>query len=79
MATPQLRKNSKWWYGGWMVNGKKITANLQVAVEGKRPTSPTDLGDARFRVSREKAQARLDEIVRESLTNKQTEALAQAV
>lgn len=79
MATPQLRKNSKWWYGGWMVNGKKITANLQVVVEGKRPTSRADLGDVRFRVSREKAQAKLDEIVRESLTNKQTGVLAQAV
>ena len=79
MATPQMRKDSKWWYGSWMVNGRRITANLRVPVEGRRPSSSDDEGDRRFRVSMETAQSRLNELALESKENKQTEALAKAV
>ena len=79
MANPQMRKGSKWWYGTWVVNGKTITVNLNVLVEGRRPTSPDDMCDQRFRLSREKAQAKLDEKIKESRGAKQEAALAKAV
>ena len=79
MANPQMRKGSKWWYGSWMVNGKKITVNLNVPVEGRRPDSPDDEGDRRFQVSQATAQAKLDEEIKKSREAKQELALAKAV
>ena len=79
MATLEMRESSKWWYGRWQVGGKRVFTNLRVPIEGKRPTSPGNEGDRRFRISREKAQAKLEELVSDSQTNKQAEALAQVV
>ena len=79
MATLEMRKSSKWWYGRWQVAGKRVFTNLRVPIEGKRPTSPGNEGDRRFRISREKAQAKLEELVSDSQTNKQAEVLAQVV
>ena len=38
MAAPQMRKDSKWWYGSCMVHGRRVAANLRIPVVGRRPT-----------------------------------------
>jgi hypothetical protein len=44
----ELRKSSKWWYGSWVINGRKTVVNLGVPVTGKRPPKRTMLGDDEF-------------------------------
>lgn len=79
MATVELRKSSKWWYGRWTEKGKPVTCNLDIRVEGRRPTDKDDLGDRRFRTSRETAQAKADQLARDSETRRHVEGLAQTI
>ena len=59
----ELRPTSKWWYGRYMVDGKTTVVNLDIPVEGERPDSVTQEGNAAFEKSRGKAQAKLDGIL----------------
>ncbi|MCL4180951.1 MAG: tyrosine-type recombinase/integrase [Verrucomicrobia bacterium] len=52
----EIRKSSKWWYGSWMINGRKAVINLGVPITGKRPPKRTMLGDDEFERSRGRAQ-----------------------
>lgn len=79
MATVELRNNSKWWYGRWTEKGKIIVRNLDIQVEGRRPSTKDDSGDRRFRSSREAADAKLKQLATEATTRKHVEGLAQAV
>jgi len=62
MALEIRKGTSRWWYGRVVVNGKKITRNLGVKIEGKAPDSLRDFGDPIFERSRSKAQAALDKL-----------------
>ena len=79
MATLELRKSSKWWYGRWTEHGKVVVQNLDVEVVGRRPSPQDGSVDRRFEKSRADAQAKLDRLARESLTRKRVEDLAQVV
>jgi integrase len=79
MATLELRPTSKWWYGRWTENGKIIVRNLDVQVEGRRPTPDNEEGDRRFRLSRETADAKLKQLARDAGTRKHVEGIAQAI
>ena len=52
----EIRKSSRWWYGSWMINGRKTVINLGVPITGKRPPKRTMLGDDEFERSRGRAQ-----------------------
>ena len=51
----ELRKSSNWWYGVFMVEGKKTIINLGVPITGKRPPKRTMIGDDEFEQSRGRA------------------------
>ncbi len=51
----EIRKNSRWWYGVFVVNGRKTVVNLGVPITGKRPRKRTMLGDDEFERSRGRA------------------------
>ncbi len=51
----ELRKSSNWWYGVFMVEGKKTIINLGVPITGKRPPKRTMVGDDEFEQSRGRA------------------------
>jgi len=70
---------SKWWYGRVMVNGKKITRNLGVKIEGTPPASLKDFGDPLFERSRSKAQAALEKLQDEFKKRSTAEELVQTV
>ena len=56
----ELRKSSNWWYGVFVVNGRKTIVNLGVPITGKRPPKRTMLGDDEFERSRGRAQEAYD-------------------
>ena len=51
----EIRKNSSWWYGVFVINGKKTVVNLGVPITGKRPRKRTMIGDDEFERSRGRA------------------------
>ncbi len=57
----ELKKGSGYWYGRVQVHGKRTLISLHVPVQGKRPPSLSESGDAAFEMSRAVAQAKLDE------------------
>ncbi|MCZ7636723.1 MAG: hypothetical protein M5U12_12235 [Verrucomicrobia bacterium] len=61
----EIRKNSKWWYAVFMVNGQKTVINLGVPITGKRPPKRTMLGDDEFERSRGRAMEAHDKRFRE--------------
>ncbi|MEI7900789.1 MAG: tyrosine-type recombinase/integrase [bacterium] len=79
MATLETRTNSKWWYGRWTENGKVVVRNLDLPIEGRRPSEAQPEGDRRYRQSRESAEVKLNQIARDALTRKHVEGLAQAI
>ncbi len=79
MATLELRKTSKWWYGRWTENGKIIVRNLDVEVRGTRPHEGQETGDRLFEHSRSVADNKLKEFARDAVTRRHTEGIAQAV
>jgi integrase len=50
-----LRSKSQWWYAEISVNGVRRVFRLGVKVEGQRPKTLRELGDARFEASRRQA------------------------
>ena len=79
MATLEIRKNSNWWYGRWAEQGKTVVRNLDIRIEGERPSERQPEGDRRYRQSRESAEVKLNQIARDALTRKHVEGLAQAI
>jgi integrase len=51
----EIRKSSNWWYGVFVVNGRKTIINLGVPITGKRPPKRTMIGDDEFERSRGRA------------------------
>ncbi len=62
----ELRHNSKWWYGRFKVNLRRICVNLGVEVKGAVPPSLKQEGDTAFERSKAKAQAQLDHLAAEA-------------
>ncbi len=60
----EIRKNSSWWYGVFVVNGKKTIVNLGVPITGKRPRKRTMIGDDEFERSRGRAMEAHDKQLR---------------
>ncbi len=79
MPTLETRNNSKWWYGRWRERGRTIVKNLDVEVEGERPSDRNPTGDRRYRQSRLAAEARLNEVAGDVASRKRTEEIAQAI
>ena len=57
----QLRRSSRWWYGQFVENDNRTVLNLRIPVEGQRPPSINEEGDADFEASRKAAQKAHDE------------------
>ena len=62
--------HSKWWYGRYMVNGKRHCINLGVEVKGKVPKDLRKQGDMAFECSRTLAAAKLKELMSEASSTK---------
>ena len=60
MALELRRGTSEWWYGRLQSNGRRLTKNLGVKVEGQIPPTIRQTGDIVFERSRAKAQAALE-------------------
>lgn len=60
----EIRKNSNWWYGVFVINGKKTVINLGVPITGKRPRKRTMIGDDEFERSRGRAMEAHDKQLR---------------
>lgn len=56
----EIRKTSNWWYGVFVVDGKKQVFNLEVPIKGVRPCEDMPEGDAAFQRSKIKAEAEYD-------------------
>lgn len=63
MACLELRKESKWWYVRYQVDGKRKVKNLNVEVLGVRPESLKHTGSTQFENSRGRAEAKMMEFL----------------
>ncbi|QHI69875.1 tyrosine-type recombinase/integrase [Tichowtungia aerotolerans] len=61
---------SKWWYGDFIIDGKRHFTNLGVAIEGTIPASLKEVSDVPFERSRMKAQLKLDELKADARSTK---------
>jgi integrase len=61
---------SKWWYGRYMVDGKRHFTNLGVEVKGKVPKNLRKQGDMAFECSRTLADAKLKDLISEAHSTK---------
>jgi integrase len=66
----ELRKDSKWWYGRFEINGHRYCVNLDVEVAGERPASARQPGDRRFENSRGAALLSLKRHIAEAHSRK---------
>ncbi len=78
-GTLERRKTSRWWYGSYLINGKRKAANLHVEVRGTPPGDTEEYGTVQYERSRAEAEAALTAMLAEINSNKSTEELAQAV
>ena len=62
-----LRKTSRWWYGYYRLDGKATVVPLGVQVQGIRPQTLADTGDALFEQSRGAAKIKHDETLKDLL------------
>lgn len=69
------------WYGRYEVDGRRHTLNLGVRIAGTPPVSLSlrDEGDTAFERSRERAQAKLDQIIEEARQKQNASHLAQRI
>ncbi|VGO12623.1 hypothetical protein PDESU_01176 [Pontiella desulfatans] len=74
-----IRKDSKWWYGRYYVDGKEFVKRLNVEVSGERPSKLSLEGDKAFERSRIKAEEALNVLLADVHSNKTEEQRAQAV
>ena len=62
----EMRKTSQWWYGRYNLGGKVHCVNLRIKIEGERPASIRQDGNATFERSRGKAQEKFDALLAEA-------------
>lgn len=62
----ELRKTSQWWYGRYNINGKVHCINLDIPVDGTRPPSISQEGDAAFERSKGRALEKFKSMVEEA-------------
>lgn len=62
----ELRKDSKWWYGRFKSNSKRLCINLGVKVKGTPPDSLLEEGDTAFERSKAQAHAKLEQLMEEA-------------
>ncbi len=62
----EMRKTSQWWYGRYNLGGKVHCVNLRIKIEGTRPASIRQDGNAAFERSRGKAQEKFDAVLAEA-------------
>lgn len=74
-----IKKNSAWWYGRYMLNGKEHFTNLQIKVRGTRPRTLGETGSVQFENSRGEAQAAFDNLLDRVHQGKSEVVLAEAV
>lgn len=79
MALEIQRGRSKWWYARVVVNGRKVSKNLGVVIQGKVPASLGELGDMAFERSRAKAQAALEKLQQDLKRKSTAEELVQTI
>jgi integrase len=79
MALQLDSKESKWWYGRIVVNGRKLKRNLGVEVRGERPRKLRQRGDDAFERSRAKAQAALERLQLDIRKRTTAEELVQTI
>ncbi len=79
MANVETRPHSRWWYGTVVAKGKRRLRNLDIAVAGIRPCPSYPDGDPDYQASRGRAEAKLDELRRESQQKARTVELLQAI
>jgi len=74
----RLREN---WYARYEVNGKRFTVNLDVKITGTPPPSLSllDQGDTEFQCSRTAAQMKLDSIVEEARSKRDSTHLIERI
>jgi integrase len=72
----KLRKS---WYGNYEINGKRHCINLGVEVKGTAPDSLRDFGDVVFERTRAKAQDRLETIVKEARSLKNSQHILEKI
>lgn len=75
----ELRKDSRWWYGRYQVNGKTHVVSLGVPVPKVRPASLREEGNAAFERSRAVAQTKLDQHIVDARSAKSAESLVQTL
>ena len=64
---------SKWWYGRYMINGKRHFVNLGVEVKGTVPENIRTQGNTAFECSRTLAAAKLKDFMAEAQSHKAAE------
>ena len=69
----EIRKSSSWWYGVFVVNGRKTVINLKVPITGKRPPKRTMIGDDEFERSRGRAMEAYHRLKKKLGENRTTE------
>lgn len=76
----EIRRNtdkslkSRWWYGSYMVNGKRHVSSLGVKIAGTVPDSLKEKSDTDFEVSRARAEAALEVLIAKAMSRKSAEA-----
>ncbi len=75
----ELRKDSKWWYGRFQIDGTRKVKNLRVEMRGTPPGPNDEHGSAQYERSRAQAEAALKTLLAEMNSRKTAEELAQAV
>ncbi len=74
------QRDGRWretWYGRYEVNGRLHYVNLDIKIAGTPPASIRDQGDGPFERSRATAQAKLDQIIRESRSTENSARLVE--
>ena len=59
----EIRPTSDWWYGRYVIVGKRFCVNLGVKIVGERPVSLTEKGDETFERSRLTAENKLAQVI----------------
>ncbi len=77
-GTLERRKGSKWWYGCYRSDGKRIAVNLRVEVRGTPPGPDQEHGSVHFEKSRSEAEAAMQGAVKQKNLHKPSTKPAQA-
>jgi integrase len=74
-----IRKDSKWWYGRYTVDGREFVRNLKVEIKGVPPDKLSMEGDRLFENSRIRAEEKFNTMMAALDSGKSEEQLAEAV